>query len=91
MPSTIRPYRHFLEQCSFTSHAGSFLTLPPAYVSGFWPLITFLFLSTVPAYAEWVAVEKDYLLPGLRTVFVDPETIRREGNLVTMRQLIDFK
>ena len=58
--------------------------LPPAYVSGFWSLITLLFLSTVPAYAEWVAVEKDYLLPGLQTVYVDPDTIRRERNLVTL-------
>ena len=65
--------------------------LPLATFSGFWSLITLLFLSTVPAYAEWVAVEKDYLLPGLRTVYVDPDTIRREGNLVALWQLIDFK
>jgi hypothetical protein len=62
-----------------------------AYCSGFWSLITLLFLSSVPAHAEWVAVEKDYLLPGLQTVYVDPDTIRREGNLVTIWQLIDFK
>ena len=65
--------------------------LPPAYVSGFWSLITLLVLSSGSVYAEWVAVEKDYLLPGLQTVYVDPETIRREGSLVTMWQLIDFK
>jgi hypothetical protein len=65
--------------------------LPLAYFSGFWLLATLLFLSSVPAYAEWQAVEKDYLLPGLQTVYVDPESILREGNLVTMRQLIDFK
>jgi hypothetical protein len=53
--------------------------LPLATFSGFWSLITLLFLSTVPAYAEWVAVEKDYLLPGLQTVYVDQDTIRREG------------
>jgi len=53
-------------------------------------LITVLFLSTVPSHAEWVAVEKDYLLPGLQTVYVDPDAIRREGNLVTLWQLIDF-
>ena len=64
---------------------------PLAYFSGFWSLITLLFLSSVPAYAEWVAVEKDYLLPGLQTVYVDPDTIRREGKLVTMWQLVDFK
>jgi hypothetical protein len=62
----------------------------PAYVSGFWSLVALLFLSTVPAYAEWQAVEKDYLLPGLHTVYVDPDSIRREGSLVTIWQLIDF-
>jgi hypothetical protein len=41
--------------------------------------------------AEWVALEKDYLLSGLQTMYVDQDSIRREGNLVTMRQLIDFK
>ena len=35
-------------------------------------------------------MEKDYLLPGLQTVYIDPESIRREGNLVTIWQLIDF-
>ena len=54
-------------------------------------LITLLVLSSGPAYAEWVAVEKDYLLPGLQTVYIDPNTIHREGNLVTMWQLIDFR
>jgi hypothetical protein len=54
-------------------------------------LITLLVLSSGPAYAEWVAVEKNYLLPGRQTVYVDPVTIRREGNLVTLWQLTDFK
>lgn len=62
-----------------------------AYFSGLWSLFTLLVLSSVPAYAEWVAVEKDYLLPGLQTVYVDPDTISRDGNLVTLWQLIDFK
>ncbi len=53
-------------------------------------LITLLVLSSGPVYAEWVAVEKDYLMPGLQTVYIDPNTIHREGNLVTMWQLIDF-
>jgi hypothetical protein len=38
-----------------------------------------------------VALEKDYLLPGFQTVYVDPDTTRREGNLVTIWQLTDFK
>jgi hypothetical protein len=62
-----------------------------AYLSAFCSLVTLLFLSNVPASAEWMAVEKDYLMQGLQTVYVDPDSIRREGNLVTMRQLIDFK
>ena len=65
--------------------------LPLAYVSGFWLLTTVLFLSSGPAYAAWVAVEKNYLLPGLQTLYVDPATIRREGNLVAVWQLVDFK
>jgi hypothetical protein len=70
---------------------GNCRTQPAAYFSGLCSLIIFLSLSSIPAYAEWVAVEKDYLLPGLQTVYVDPESIRREGNLVTIWQLIDFK
>jgi hypothetical protein len=66
-------------------------TLLPAYVLSFWSLIAVLLLSNVPAHAEWVALEKDYLLPGLQTVYVDPDTIRREGNLVRIWQLTDFK
>ena len=52
-------------------------------------LITLLVLSHGPVYAEWVAVENNYL-PGKQTVYVDPDTIRREGNLVTMVILIDW-
>ena len=54
-------------------------------------IITLLVLSSGPVYAEWVAVEKDYLSPRMQTVYVDPDTIRRDGNLVTLWQLIDFK
>ena len=91
MPVVLRPSRRLPLPCSVTHPTGSFRTLPLAYLSGFWSLITLLFLGSVPAYAEWVAVEKDYLSPGRQTVYVDPDTIRREGNLVTIWQLIDFK
>jgi hypothetical protein len=43
------------------------------------------------ACAEWVAVEKDYLDPDLRTIYIDPDTISREGPLVTVWQLTDYK
>ncbi|NWF74852.1 MAG: hypothetical protein HXY51_17700 [Nitrospirae bacterium] len=54
-------------------------------------LITLLALSCGTAYAEWVALEKQYQSPGLRTVYIDSATIRREGNQVTLWQLIDYK
>jgi hypothetical protein len=91
MPFVLHPYRRVPLPCSVTYYVGSLLTLRLACVLSFWTLITLLVLSTVPAYAEWVAVEKDYLLPGLQTVYVDPGTIHREGNLVTVWQLINFK
>ena len=61
------------------------------YFWAFWLLIILLFLRSVPVSAEWVAVEKDYLLPGLQTLYVDPDSIRRDGNQVMILQLIDFK
>jgi hypothetical protein len=78
-------------QMSRCALKGNCRSQPVAYFSGLCSLIIFLFLRSIPAYAEWEAVEKDYLLPGLQTVYVDPESIRREGNLVTIWQLIDFR
>lgn len=52
---------------------------------------TLLVLSGAPVSADWVAVEKDYLDPGIQTLYVDPDSIRREGNLVTVRQLTDYR
>jgi hypothetical protein len=77
-----------MNRCKSHEHC---FTQPLAYVSCRWLPITFLLLSTVSAYAEWVAVERDYLSTGLQTVYIDPDSIRREGNVVTMWQLIDFK
>ncbi len=65
------------------------LKLPLSYFSGVWSLITLLLLSG-SAFGEWVAVEKNNPLPVLQTVYVDPDTIRREGNLVTIWLLINF-
>jgi membrane associated rhomboid family serine protease len=46
-----------------------FLTLPLAYVLGFWALITLLVLNNGPAYAEWVAIGYSESLGGY-TVYV---------------------
>jgi len=43
------------------------------------------------ALAEWVAIEKDYLDPDLRTVSIDPNTMYREGTSATVWQLTDYK
>ena len=91
MPLMIHPCRRVPVPCSVTYKTGPFLKLPLAYLSGFWLLITLLVLSSGPVYAEWVAVEKSYYVPGLQTVYIDPNTIRRDGHLVTLWQLTDYK
>ena len=90
MPSMIRPSRRFPVPCAVTYNAGPFLTMPLACISGFWLLITLLVVSHGPAYADWVAVDEKYQVPGLQTLYVDPDTIRREENLVTMVILVDW-
>lgn len=52
-------------------------------------LITLLVLSSGPAFAEWVAVGGDEQL-GL-TIYINPDTMSRNGNQVTMWILYDFK
>jgi len=91
MPAASTLFRRIPLQWRVKHNRNPILKLRRSCVSGLWSLITLLFLSGAPAHAEWVAIEKDYLLPGFQTVYVDPETTRREGNLVTMWQLIDFK
>ena len=71
------------------SKAGLFLKLSQAYFLGFWLLITLLVLSNGPVYAGWVLTSGDDEA-GL-TVYVDPDSIRRKGNLVKMWQLYDYK
>jgi len=55
-------------------------------------LIILLFLNSAPAYAEWVKVsEGDEAEKNVYNVYVDPATIRRNSNLVKMRQFYDYK
>ena len=82
MPFTLRPHRRVPMPCAVTYHAGLLLTLPLAYCLGFWLLITLLVLSSGPAYAEWVAVEKNIqvapwriLLPSLNVSFRATSTV----------------
>jgi len=51
-------------------------------------LITLLVLSSGPAYAEWMSLGAS---DSGTTVYADTTTIRREGDLVKMSVLFDFK
>jgi len=52
-------------------------------------LFLLLFLSSGPAYAEWMWID-DKAKDGM-TTYANPDTIRRKGDLVTMWVLFDFK
>ncbi len=51
-------------------------------------LITLLLLSSSPAYAEWEGLAD---IDSEANVYVDPDTIRRKGDLVKMWHLLDNK
>ncbi len=89
MPITLHPHRHVPVPHFRGNSQRSFCKLPLAFFPGFWALITLLALSSGPAYAGWVLTSGDDEA-GL-TVYVDPDTIRRNGNLAKMWQLYDYK
>jgi hypothetical protein len=89
MPFTIRPCRHVPVPCSATCNASPFFKPSLACVLSFWFLITLLALSSGPVYAGWVLTSGDDEA-GL-AVYVDPATLRRNGNLAKMWQLYDYK
>lgn len=66
-----------------------FLRFPLAYLFGFWSLITLLVLISGPAYAEWwVRALNNQTDP---TLYVDSDTIRRNGTGVKWWELLDYK
>ena len=54
-------------------------------------MITLLLLSEGQVYAEWVALDEQSQSPGLQTVYIDRAAVHREGNLVTLWQLTDYR
>lgn len=50
-----------------------------------------LILVGWPVYAEWVALEAQYQSHPLQPAYIDLSTIHREGHLVTLSALIDWK
>ena len=89
MRFTIRPCRRVPVPCSTSSSADPFFTFQPTYLLSFCFLFTSLFLSSGPVHAEWELVSGDDSVK--LTVYVDRDTIRRKGSLVTMWQLYDYK
>ena len=65
-----------------------FRPLPLTSCVGLWFLITLLVLSSGPAYAEWVSALKNQTDP---TLYVDSDTIRRDGTVVKWWELLDYK
>jgi hypothetical protein len=57
---------------------------------GLWLSVISLILVHGPVRAEWLAIDNRYQSPGLQTVYIDPVTLRKEGNLVTVSALIDW-
>jgi hypothetical protein len=55
-----------------------------------WSLVVVMFLSSVPAHAEWRPVSYAEGAGGF-TIYVDPTTVRRTGELVKLSVLYDFK
>lgn len=88
MSFSIRPIFRFSLCCPVTYHPGPFLTLPLASCLSFWFLVTPLALSSSPAYAEWMSLGES---ESGTTVHADPTTQHREGDLVKMEVLFDFK
>ena len=89
MPFTIRPYRRVPTPCSLAYNQGPSVTLSQAFFLGFCIVITLLVLSSEPVHAEWMLVSGDDAT-GL-AVYVDPGTIRRNGDLAKMWQLLDYR
>jgi hypothetical protein len=55
-----------------------------------WSLLTFLFLSSVPAHADWRPVRYAEGAGGF-TIYVDPSTVYRTGDFVKVLVLYDFR
>ena len=89
MPFTLHSYRRSPVPCISVRHVGLLPKQSLTYLLSFCLLLTLLLLGGGPAFAEWVLTSGDDEV-GLK-VYVDPESIRRKGNLAKMWQLYDYK
>ena len=89
MAFTICPHGRFPMRHDLSRYVSLFLAPPQSYLVGLGLLLMVLILSSQPVYAEWVLSSGDDEV-GLK-VYVDPATLRRNGSLVKMWQLYDYK
>ncbi|HMS83126.1 MAG TPA: hypothetical protein PKD12_05720 [Nitrospira sp.] len=61
------------------------------YTMSLWLMLPFMILFPRPVQAEWVAIADRYQSHPLQIAYVDPSSIRREGNVVGLVALIDWK
>jgi hypothetical protein len=57
----------------------------------FWITLTALSLAHEPVQAKWVAIDDRYQSHPLQTAYIDPDSISREGDVVTLCALVDWK
>lgn len=60
------------------------------FITIVWSLLAFIFLNSVPAHAGWRPISYAAGSGGF-TIYVDPAAILREGDLVKMLVLYDFR
>ncbi|HEX5645587.1 MAG TPA: surface-adhesin E family protein [Nitrospira sp.] len=65
--------------------------MTPVFWVGLRTILLLTWLSGGSSAAEWVPIDGTYQSPGLRTVYIDSASVRREQSLVTLSVLIDWK
>jgi hypothetical protein len=60
---------------------------PFTYCFGFMSVIVFLLFNSETAYGEWQSIGRSQ---GGMSIFVDPDSIHHDGNLVMLAYLFDF-
>jgi surface-adhesin protein E len=85
----IRSCRRIPVPCSEAYNASLYFPLSQAIFLGFCLMITLLVLSSGPVYAAWMLTSGNDEA-GLK-VYIDPDSIRRNGDLAKMWQLLDYK
>ncbi len=61
------------------------------YMIGLWLLVTSLTLVHNSVWAEWIALADQYQSHPLQTVYIDRESLRQEGTLVSLAALVEWK